>query len=64
MILELRMHRDKLFSGTYHGGPVVKNPPCNAGDIDSIPGGGTMIPHVSRAALLLSPRTPDPESHN
>ena len=34
------------------GGPVVKNPPCNAGDSGSIPGGGTKIPH---AAEQLSP---------
>ena len=26
--------------------PVVKNPPCNAGDIDSIFGQGTKIPHA------------------
>ena len=34
----------------FPGGPVVKNPPCNAG---SIPGRGTKIPH---AAGQLSPR--------
>ena len=30
----------------FPGGPVVKNPPCNAGDTGSIPGGGTKIPHA------------------
>ena len=25
-------------------GPMVKNPPCNAGDADSVPGQGTKIP--------------------
>ena len=45
MILELRMHRDKLlFSRTYCGGPVVKNPPCSARDVGSIFGWGTKIP--------------------
>ena len=34
------------------GGPVVKNPPSNAGDLGSIPGRGTKIPH---AAGQLSP---------
>ena len=29
------------------GGPVVRNPPSNAGDTGSIPGGGTKIPHAS-----------------
>ena len=28
------------------GGPVVKNPPSNAGDMGSIPGQGTEIPHA------------------
>ena len=28
------------------GGPVVKNLPSNAGDIGSIPGQGTKIPHA------------------
>ena len=28
------------------GGPVVKNPPYNAGDAGSIPGQGTKIPHA------------------
>ena len=32
---------------------MVKNPPSNAGDAGSIPGGGTKIPH---AAGQLSPR--------
>ena len=35
-----------------HGGPVVQNLPCNAGDVGSIPDRGTKIP---RAAELLSP---------
>ena len=28
------------------GGPVVKNPPSNAGDLSLIPGQGTKIPPV------------------
>ena len=31
----------------FPGGPVVKNLPCNAGDVGSIPGQGTKIPHVT-----------------
>ena len=38
----------------FPGGPVVKNPPCNAGDSGSILGRGTKIP---RAAKQLSPCT-------
>ena len=37
----------------FPGGPVVKNPPCNAGDLGAIPGGGTKILY---ATDLLSPR--------
>ena len=38
---------------TCPGGPVVKNPPSNAGDGRSIPAGGAKIPH---AVGQLSPR--------
>ena len=38
----------------FPGGPVVKNPPSNAGDAGSIPGRGTKIPHDTGQ---LSPRT-------
>ena len=31
----------KSGSGDFPSGPVVKNPPCNAGDSGSIPGWGT-----------------------
>ena len=31
----------------FPGGPVVKNPPSNAGDTGSIPGQGTKTPHVT-----------------
>ena len=42
----------------FPGGPVVKNPPSNAGDVGSIPGWGTKIPH---AAGQLSPCAATPE---
>ena len=43
------------------GGPIVKNPPSNAGDTGLIPGQGTKIPH---AVGQLSPRmtTTEPAS--
>ena len=31
----------------FPGGPVVTNLPCNAGDVGSIPGQGTKIPHAA-----------------
>ena len=33
--------------GDFPGGPVVKNPPSNAGDAGSIPGQGTKIPYAT-----------------
>ena len=42
----------------FPGGPVVENPSCNAGDIGSIPDGGTKIPHVAGQA------TREPACHN
>ena len=44
----------KYWSRDYPGGPGVKNPPSNTGDLGSIPGWGTRIPH---AEGLLSPHT-------
>ena len=45
---------EDLSSRDFPGGPVVKNLPYSAGDVDSIPGQGTKIPHV---AGQISPRT-------
>ena len=41
------------------GGPVVTNPPCNAGDAGSVPGRGAKIPHASEqlSPALWSPAT-------
>ena len=44
----------------FPGGPVVKNPPYSAGDMGSIPGQGTKIPH---AAGQLSPRATNYRAH-
>ena len=38
--------------GASPGGPVVKNPPCNVGDMGSVPGGGSKTPH---GLVQLSP---------
>ena len=37
----------KLTWRDFPSGPVVKNPPSNAGDMDFIPGQGTKIPHAA-----------------
>ena len=42
-----------LWSWDFPGGPVVKNPPWDAGDVGSIPGQGTKSP---RAKRKLNPR--------
>ena len=52
-----------VFIKDFPGGPVVKNPLCNAGDMGSTPGQGTKIPH---ALEQLSPHatTTEPVHHN
>ena len=39
------------------GGPVVKNPPSNAGDTGLIPGRGTKIPHAMGQLRLFATST-------
>ena len=34
--------------------PVVKSPPCNAGDVRSVPGQGTRIPHAAEQLSLCA----------
>ena len=50
------------------GGPVVGNPPSNAGDVGLIPGWGTKIPHalgqLSPQATVKSPRTTTRTQHS
>ena len=48
--------------GDIPGGPVVKNPPCNAGDTGWIPCRGTKIPHTTEQ-LCLCTRLTEP-THN
>ena len=38
----------------FPGGPVVENPPCNAGDVSLIPGQGARIPHATTREQLRS----------
>ena len=47
----------------FPGGPVIKNPPSNAGDVGSIPGQEAKIPH---ATGQISPYTTtrEPVHHN
>ena len=42
------------------GGPMVKNPPSNTGDVGSIPGQGTKIPHATEATKPM--HRPHPET--
>ena len=37
---------NKIENGDFPDGPVVKNLPCDTGDMGSIPNQGTKIPHV------------------
>ena len=45
-----------MWHGDFPGGPVVRNPPSNAGDAGSIPGQGTKIlPQLSPHAATTEP---------
>ena len=52
--------RKRWDSGDFSGGPVVENPPSNAGDVGSIPGRGTKIPYAAGQLLSLRTATKDP----
>ena len=41
----------------FPGGPVVQNPPYNAGDAGLIPGQGTKIPHAAGQLSLCATTT-------
>ena len=53
----------RIDCGDFPGGPMVKNLPCNAGDMGWIPGQGTKIPHTVEQ-LSLSVTTTEPEWRN
>ena len=60
----IKIYQFKLgSSGHFPGGPVVKNPPSNAGDRGSIPGWGTKIPHAL-GQLSLCAATTEPTNHS
>ena len=40
------LFKNQKLSWNFPRGPVVKNPPSNAGDEGSIPGWGTRVPHA------------------
>ena len=46
------------------GGPIVRNPPSNAGDASSVPGQGTKIPHATRQLSLSATMGEKPACHN
>ena len=46
----------------FPGGPVVKNPACNAGNTDSIPGQRTKTPHASDQLIGLLGATAEPHA--
>ena len=55
-----RIHNSLKDCGDFPGGPVVKNPPANAGDTDSIPGLGHF--HMQQSNRAHSPQLRSPNS--
>ena len=47
-----------MYAGDFPGGPVVKNLPCNAGDLSLIPGRGTKTPHAAGQLSLCGAAEP------
>ena len=58
----LALKKKKVGKEDFPGGPVVKNLPCSAGDVSSIPAWETGIPQASKQ---LSPgaATTEPKHH-
>ena len=54
---KLNMLGNNIVFRDFPGGPVVKNPPPNAGDVGSIPGRRTKIPHATGQLSLCTPTT-------
>ena len=55
--------KNKIQCGDFPGGPVVKNPPSNAGDVGSIPGWGTKIPRAAGQLSLCATTREKPACH-
>lgn len=60
-VLCIHKSKQKNQTADFLSGPVMKNPPCNAGDAGSIPSRGTKSPHASKQ---LSPSALEPACHN
>ena len=54
---EKQLYRRDERPRDFPGDPVVKNPPCNAGHVGSIPGQGTKIPHAVKQPSLNNATT-------
>ena len=53
----LRTQAILRFPRDFPDGPVVKNPPCKAGNMGSIPSWGTKIPHAEEQLSQLAATT-------
>jgi len=57
------VHNKKIKHEDFPGSTEVKNLPCSARDMDSIPGQETTVPYATEQ-LSLHAATTDPMSHN
>ena len=57
MAINRGMDKEDVVHRDFPGGPVVKNPPYNAGDAGLIPGQGTKIPHAAGQLSLRATTT-------
>ena len=52
MLILTKESTQNCMKGNFPGGPLVKNLPCNAGNVGLIPGLETKIPQTSRQLSL------------
>ena len=46
------MNHRKVLNRDFPGGPVIRSPPCNAGNTGLTPGRRTRIPHAAEKLVL------------
>ena len=64
LTLNIKTHRLRVNEEDFPGGPVVKNPPANAGNMGSIPGWGRFrVPRSNQACEPQLPKPMYPRAH-
>ena len=57
------LHSFVKMARDFPGGPMIENPPCNAGDSDSIPVRETAILHATEQLIIPCASATEPANH-